>query len=773
MRLSLLRHALGFVLGALLIACVATSAVDLLELPFGPPEERYAVRALGWLVAALVLLVAGPAVASRRSVELLRGAALGVLVHAFFGPRELPLAVAAGLSLALALAVREGARRLSRIGSTSPGRLTSPGSPGSEDPWPRWCAASLPTSLLGGLGAALVFEGIARPLRLLGAGHAPDDSVFAATLALLVAVGAASVGRLADAFGRERARGIGTVAVFVGLTGALGYLGLGFVGGVASPGGLREYLARVHTDTSMRGTWGYDLVLAGPAFLLPAFALGAALRPARRRELLAMLLGAAAATWLVPALLAREGASSAGLARVGALACGLSAGWAFLIGKRSRSARLSGLGLALAVCALAALVPTGPLYVVQPWSRAPRRPDWAGETPAGQWTLTGQRTDFPEVALDGVALTPGLERAAGDAECLRLSVALVPEERRAGMSVLVVGPLTPGRALALKVAGAARIDRVTAGAPRELEARVLAAATVPLPDAGELLDVARARENLAAGEYDLVLVPPVPGRAPPVTGVRPPLDTIVVLWLDAGAALASRPFARPVLLALHELEDLAAGLAWGGAPPATPRPDEVCALPAGEPLEAEPTLAWLVVRERDRPRLARARFAERLARATRGSEWAQLASGLARLYAAQRPSSPFESPAERVELDAAALDELRAAALARRPDELTRAVWNALARVLSGKRDVERIDACLAPLARAHPPWKELEMALARADLEALEPARAVERLRALVAAEPGDLELAGLFAEAQAQAGDAAGAAETRRRIEALRGDE
>ena len=745
MRLLLLRLALGIALGALLVACVAAGPAELLELPAGSPQRRHAARALAWLVAAGVLGIAGPVFErGKTNGDLLLGAAAGVFAHGFLRTARGPAGGrggARGSPSGSPCATARGAWAARRRPRSRPNARRCSSSPGS---WPR--ARRRRSRPRASRGRCACSAPATPPTTRCSRSRSP----------LLATIGGTGVARLCDTLARGRARGGRTVALLAALGGVGAYQGVGFLGGVAAPAELRDYLRGLGLDAVGARDVGSTTRRSRPlrssrspspwappssSRAGPSSSPHSPSAPPRGR-------GAC------PRCSRRSASRARVLVRAGALAGAAGCALAFAGRPSVPRARALGLGSALAIAFFAALVPVRPLHVLRPWAAQPVAPDWIGETPAGLWALTGASSDLPEVALDGVALTPAAERAPADAERIRLALELVPAQRREGMSVLLVGPLTPGRALALSTAGAERVDRVTAGMPAELEGRMFAGPGLG-PPAGELLDVPRARANLDAGAYDLVLVPPAAGRAPRVRAPGAPLDTITVLWLDAAGDLASRPLARPVLVALHELEDLCAGVTWGIAPPSTPRPGEVCALPADEPLAARAPLARLGVRERDRPRLERARFTQRLARASRAGEWAVLTTGLARLYAAQRRSSPFESAAERTELDDDALNDLRSAALARRPDELTRTVWNALARVLAGKRDVERIDAYLEPIARAHPPWKELELALALADLEALEPERAVERLAPFVAAEPGDPELAALFARAQEAAGD------------------
>ena len=142
-----------------------------------------------------------------------------------------------------------------------------------------------------------------------------------------------------------------------------------------------------------------------------------------------------------------------------------------------------------------------------------------------------------------------------------------------------------------------------------------------------------------------------------------------------------------------------------------------------------------------------------------------LIQGLASFAHLQIPSSPFETESQQVEIDASVLDLLRDEALVGPPSMFTREAWNWLARVLSGKRDVALIESHIAPIAARWAPWPELEIALARADLEALDPETAVRRLTPLAGSSTAQAELLALLSEAQEQTGDVAAAVQAWRR--------
>ena len=69
-------------------------------------------------------------------------------------------------------------------------------------------------------------------------------------------------------------------------------------------------------------------------------------------------------------------------------------------------------------------------------------------------------------------------------------------------------------------------------------------------------------------------------------------------------------------------------------------------------------------------------------------------------------------------------------------------LWEDLAELLADKRMPAELDRHVAPLASAWAPWPALEVALARADFELLDPGSAAERLQRALEVEPYDLDL-------------------------------
>ncbi|MEE8467875.1 MAG: tetratricopeptide repeat protein, partial [Planctomycetota bacterium] len=182
---------------------------------------------------------------------------------------------------------------------------------------------------------------------------------------------------------------------------------------------------------------------------------------------------------------------------------------------------------------------------------------------------------------------------------------------------------------------------------------------------------------------------------------------------------------------------------------------------AGEPGPAPSILGWLRTRPEARRRHALVDICTRLDEANAAGEWSSLTAGLLRHYEGQLRNPPWKTIAQNTELVTEALVHLQEAALRAEPDHFTRQVWNGLARILVGKRDVPGIYRWIEPVAGAWSPWIPGELALAHAEVESLEPAEAIARLAPLADERPQDASLAEGLARALDAAGVHASAAE------------
>lgn len=745
---------LGALCGALLHGLRLPLGRELLEMPAVPAGDAYLVRGIALAAVALVLLFARRTLDGRPNGALLAGAFLGFAAEGLAGDLRTEAASATFplVPVALALVLLREQRR--------------------PAPAPAGERASVAALAACGAGMAIGLEGLARHLRLLGGGLAEDDAVFGAVLLLAMAFGGAAFGAPLVA---GRARGA-AVTVSLALGGATLFLALVAVRGVATPRGLRAFLGRFGLDASLYGQLPTDALLAAVVFVLPAFALGTAIVCARHRsELAALLLGGAAGLQAVPRLLDPGDAAldalpyNAQLVRVGAFVVGAGALLAAWTPTRRRLRPLP-LALGLALLTAAAALRVQHVKVLQAWTRFPVPHREVFDVPEGQILVQPSAPGVERVTLDHRPLTPGRERARADAELVRVSLELLSDAARArGPRVLFVGQLTPGRSLVLREEGVALVDRTAAWwrVMGRLERRLFAGREDALPE-GRVRSLADARADLERGAYDLVLVPPVPGRAPLVPRAAPPLPagTAAVAWLDAGSSVARRAIDRPLLLTAGGLAHPSVGVVWGVEPPVRPTPGRSAAVAAGAPAARPRILEWLRTRHDARAAESRADLFARIAEANAGGEWRFLTRALALHYAAQERSSPWETAEQQVEIDARALAELTDAASLGPPARTTRELWDEVARVLVGKRDVEAIHDWIAPVAGTWAPWSELELALAHADLESLDAEAAVGRLAPLFAQRPDDLELGALLAHAQSRGGDAEAAAETWREL-------
>ena len=122
----------------------------------------------------------------------------------------------------------------------------------------------------------------------------------------------------------------------------------------------------------------------------------------------------------------------------------------------------AGLAVCLAVVAGARLLERPRALPLSPWRTFPPQPVWAADTPEGLLTLEPAPDGELVLMLDRRQLTPDGTGAVADQERLIASWHMLPEGRRSGVRVLLVGQLTPHRSYVLKSLGAARIDRTAA-----------------------------------------------------------------------------------------------------------------------------------------------------------------------------------------------------------------------------------------------------------------------------------------------------------------------
>ncbi|MEZ6014583.1 MAG: hypothetical protein R3F49_05675 [Planctomycetota bacterium] len=799
---------IGFAAGAVGARARWPLAPDLLEATGLEPWREAAASALGLALALALVALRPRRQLARPGLTLLIGALLGagsaLLDPLHGGPvsARSPLPWLALGGIGLWVAARFARARQGDLVTTPPARQGIEAQGGllaGDRSAPRGAGRALERAALW-VALALAAAGVTAALAALGAIAArtmpdsqADHAARALTLVALLVVGAFAFGRPFTQDERPRAGGDRGAFVALVLAAFAALAALVVVSGMTTPQGLRALARRFDLDVIDSGTLPFDALVTMATYVLPAFALGAALHLVRTRGAwFALALGAAggalfaglrpplgseldAVQGALPALL--DGATSSSRVMGGLFAAGLGALAGALSGAPAagRGQRLA-LGLAgLAACGIAARATVAPVRVMRAYERFQPTPIAIVEGASGQFIVDPGGSGLERVTLDHRALAPTSERARGDRDQLASAFALLDDAARArGPRVLLVGLLTPGRAYTLAGLGAARVDR-TAGHWRDL------AAIEPfthrnvdgdLVFAGDLIAPRVARARARDGAYDLIVVPAVEGSRPDATFLATPdapTRTVQVQWLCADDDAAHAPLADHVLLASSGAEHFVLGRVHGAEPPRTP----TASRPAYVPFAASGAPYRVAARLRAAPDARgaenEAQSAARFADAARGGPWDDLAQGLVLHLAAQQPSSPFETAAQRVELDQRALERLFAHGTLGPPDLFTRGLWNGLVEVLRAKRDVARTYEVVEPLAALWGSWSEGTLALAWADVEELDTEGALARLAPLVAAAPGERELVLGYAAALLDAQRAPEAADALSKLVAL----
>ncbi len=810
---------IGFFSGLVLSALRAPVGVELLQVPATSAGAAMAFRAGAFLVIAVGLLLG-----ARRSGErfsplwMLTGATLGYPLHGLLGDSASPLFDQLAVSLLIVVLLVAGHRgrgpearpdklRLLLLGiagvcgwfligpepALSHGKAiftaivgtfaiavvgrstTTPVASENED------AQRPPNGTLfgiafGGAGVAILVEGLTRHLRLLGGGLSADDSVFGAVFLVLALFGAVAFGRLV----KETSRLLLTRGVLFGLAGLAAWGTFRVLGNFADPRGIDIFIRNAGLDSSYHGTLLYDALLAGPVLVLPAFLVGTLVALHRTpQELGALLVGAAGGLVVAPQLLVFEATGgevltqshSAGVALLGGTIAAGGAIVSFLgTAQLSTPQRLVGCLLAVVGIGLCRFPEREAIPIVSPWLLRSPLTELVLDTPTGLVTIELDNEGTRIATLDRRELTPSTETVADERRRIDLAWSLLGElEEGAGPRVLLVGQLDPSRALHLLDLGASSVDRTGSWyASMELLEHWLFDGNrdwVP----GDVVTPSEARVRLAAGRYDLILVPPVRGEAPTTRNLASPAESTAVVWLDGASGIETQHFGAFVLAAAPGLTEFQVAVARGPHVEAARLSTEIdrpAFFAAGEPLDGLPTLELLQLRESVRPDRHRARLAERFAAAERSPG---IAAGLVSHFEAQRPSSPFADPVEAIEISEEACERFAEAASAPEPDALAIEVVEALAFVLGRQRKVEEIDRYLVGPAERHAPWPALDVALGLAALEFLDPELALEHLELAHTAFSGTPESLAMLAEAQAQTGDDASAVASLERAQAM----
>jgi hypothetical protein len=763
----LARLLLGLVCGWLLSRLRLVPGDAWLDGPAVPATAALVVRGVALVLVGLAL----GRTARGLGVPTLVGVALGLAGHGLLlgSPLGLPawdlLVAAVVLGLAAAYARRADEAE------------------GGEQPAPAHVGERIGLCLAGG-GTAIVLEVVARHARLLGGGLAQDDSALATTFVVLLALGGACFGWLAN-WARVERWVLPWLVVAAGAACASSLSTLERIGQVFE---FERFLKHYGLDTTWHATLAADALVAGAVFVVPAFLLGIALRGARGAgSLSSTLVGAGVGLALLPHILHRDSSAttsveelfSAQILPFGLLAALMGAGLA-LLSVPGRSARARWIAF---VCVLPLGLPillanSKPLFLLSPWERRPTLPFLAFETPAGLATVEPGAGGLKLATLDRARLSPGLDGVRAESQAIEASFRALPRSVRdaRNVRVLLVGQLTQARASVFTRQGAGRIDRTGAwhAAMPRLEDELLADYPVP---PGDVIGPDEAARRLANAQYDLCVVLAIDGDPPRWRAIPPPPEaTVVVRWSRIEEPLAARlPGSRFALGGEREplyavagggLEHLMLGVLDGAVRPAAGEPGRLEIVRLEGSIPAACPITRLLERKVWRAASATRAVTERVAEQNPGSLW----RGIDHFAQLQIPSSPFETESEQVELDEEVLADLRDAALAEPPSAFVRDVWNWIARVLAGKRDVSAIGTFVAPIAARWAPWPELEVALARADIEALDPAAAALRLTSIADAPEASFDVLCVLGEAREQAGDSAGAVAVWKRALPLR---
>ena len=745
--------AAGVVAGLGLSALRAPCGLDALQVHAADPTTAATVRALAWLAIGFGLSRRAQRAGDLEPRTLVLGATVGFFVHAgLLGRLAAPAGVlgvvvtVALLALAMALVARP--------------RLDRAASEGERAAQPSLAEAA--GLALAAAGATLALDGPARALRLLGLGTMDDDAHVALVLLALVAVGTIAFGGLA----RGRRAPV-VLAAGLALVPGAGAFAWNKVAKLADPEQFAQRLGRFGVDPSQHGTLIWNASLAAGVLVLPAFVLGIALTGARRpRRLGAVAAGAALGTGL-SALAWSYGTEPADPARaleafphartllLGGVAAGVGAVVALLVSSLPDARRRN---VGLAACAAGVLLPLaqspGPWQLVSPWDVSRPDPSLVHHDGRGFAAVEADRRGGRVVTFDRRRVSPGAPDARADAQQIVLSLAALELFPNASESrrILLVGVPTAERVGLIRSVGDVELEHTLLEEPvadpfEEWLLRGLTPDSTPVPPQ-------TARERIAAGVYDLVIAPTVRGveLAPrgvmdralgPARRVAPhawkvPESTALVVWIDTSDDLVGETLGDRVLLASDGLDGLAVGVLHGRArgwpldPPAgLPR-----AWRLGSPELRAPLAGWME-RPRERVQKNRAAFARRLVEGAREEGPAIFATALAGHLGVQGPSPAWATEAEAREFDDASLEAFGRAAVLLGNDPFVRRTSEAVARMLVDKRMPERVLKNFEEPARAHAPWPELVDALAIADVELLDPERALGRLGILIELDP------------------------------------
>ena len=826
---------IGIFSGLLLSALRAPLGLELLQVPASTPGAAVAYRAAALLVIGLGLILGLRRNESRLiPTSILIGTAIGYHVHWQLVNTPQPFLVQIVFSLLLVLLLVAGhgggpetrpnkvrivllglaalggwflidngypeshggaigTALIGLLAITIVGRSTGSGDTRRsklEDPEPER-SSGLPlgssTSIaICGAGLAILVEGLARHLRLLGNGHLEDDSVFGSAFLFLCFFGIIGFAHQI----KQRRSVLLARGCVAGASGLAVWAALPVLRNFSTSRGLDLHVRQfdalgMNWDLAIHGLPEYDLIVAGPVLVVAAFVCGTMIGLHRRvLELSALLLGAAAGLVLSPGLLAFEwsssfaensgfvtSSSSAAMAYFGGL---IAAGGALLMfltsAELKTNARLIGCVVAFGGIALCKFPEHEAVPILSPWERQEAQPVWVLDAPEGLLTVEKDTRGELFATLDRRPLCPTSPGVAADHRRLQQSYALLGDwAKEEGPRVLFVGQLNPNRALFLSDLGAKSIDRTASWFPamEAIEHELFGGTPKWFP--GKILSLIDARAALDRGDYDLVIVPPVSGDAATTRNLASPKETTVVVWLDGAGGIEDQHLGEYAWVTVPDLTDMTVAVARGPHVEALRLAGEQGGpgfLAAGEPIRGLAALDFLSTRKEQRKPLRLAHLARRFAQAERSPG---IAAGLAVHFESQRPSSPFETPAEQIEINPEAAQRFSEAAAGPSPSALVIEVIETLSYLLGAQRKVEEIDEFLTLPAEKHSPWPALEISLGQAALEFLEPEIAVQHLRRAHEGWLGSPLSWAMQAEAEQQIGEDRAAADSLERAHAM----
>ncbi|HUR26929.1 MAG TPA: hypothetical protein VM509_01975, partial [Planctomycetota bacterium] len=717
--------AVGTVGGALLSLSRPPAGITLEEwmTPYGARQGAWRAAALTVFAAGLLLLRERREGERFPALTLALGALFGFALHGFVLVDVVPIGSQVAWLVALAIAaismllLRESQAPAPHVAEQSPKLL-------------RFSLA------LCGAGFSLVLAALHSRACLLSSGTRDDDTVFGSVALALFATAAIAFGPLLSARAWKRS----AFPTGLALAAALAWFSFPFLRALQEPDGYDALLRTFGLHSGLRGTFVYDALIAARVFALPGLCAGIAFTCARSASDLAhVLLGAAVAsifavhlgdfdatTFEQVALRASERANwGIALAGLGAL------GATTLVERGTPAWALRSL-IPLAICIFGLSNRTVAALPLSPWEKIAPRVEWIRETPEGLLTVEFQTGRGRIVTLDRRRLTPTSEEVPTDDQRLRDSI-------QASWQIVIVGIVSPERAKVLQDLDA-RLEQLSPPTPRIGNSSGVTFVLTPWPRLEEelhraLFGGAEPHESLQldfsrdwksyseSSKVGVIVALPVEVGSRTLACLErdenDPSDPRRIGWLHASQDIAGLEWGEKVLVTCAHIDDLSIGI----------QREEADELPAGTPL---PTRAWERLARVDiaqRERSARRRVAERLFRADEGP----VMDALRRLCAAQQPSSPFETLAQRTEIDQNALEKLRQSGLAALPRGFERELDEFVAATLKGKRDLDGLVAFAAPLADAHPSWPAMQRAAAAADWEFMDWPKAARRLEHVV----------------------------------------